>query len=108
MGLISRVSSRTYRPRRTSPSFRSPSLLSQISIMTSVFAGNIAWRCTEQELGDAFAQYGFVNSVQIIMDRVAGRSKGFGFVEFADPNCVDMAIQNMDGYEIGGRPLRVN
>ena len=76
--------------------------------MTSVFVGNIAWRTTEQDLGDAFAQFGPVNSVHIIMDRETGRSKGFGFVEFADPSCVDNAIQNMDGADIGGRQLRVN
>jgi len=76
--------------------------------MASLFVGNIAWRVTEQELGDAFANYGPVTSVKIIQDRDTGRSKGFGFVEFSDPNCLQSAIQAMDGQDIGGRPLRVN
>jgi len=76
--------------------------------MASVFVGNIAWRTTEQELGDAFARYGPVNSVKIIQDRDTGRSKGFGFVEFQDPSCIQAAIQAMDGQDMGGRPLRVN
>jgi len=76
--------------------------------MASVFVGNIAWSTSEQELGDAFAKYGNVNSVKIIQDRETGRSKGFGFVEFADPACIDAAIANMDGADMNGRNLRVN
>jgi len=76
--------------------------------MASVFVGNIAWRTTEQELGDAFARYGPVQSVKIIQDRETGRSKGFGFVEFADASCIDAACRAMDGADMGGRQLRVN
>lgn len=76
--------------------------------MASLFVGNIAWRVTEQELGDAFAQYGQVASVKIIQDRETGRSKGFGFVEYSDPSSIQAAIQNMNGYECQGRALRVN
>jgi RNA recognition motif-containing protein len=76
--------------------------------MGSIFVGNIAWRVTEQELGDAFANYGPVSSVKIIQDRETGRSKGFGFVEYSDSGCIDQAIQNMNGFELGGRQLRVN
>lgn len=76
--------------------------------MASVFVGNIAWSTSEQELGDAFARYGPVNSVKIIQDRETGRSKGFGFIEFADASCIDNAIRAMDGCEINGRALRVN
>lgn len=76
--------------------------------MSSVFVGNIAWRTTEQELGDAFSRYGQVQSVKIIQDRETGRSKGFGFIEFADPSCIDAACRAMDGSDMGGRPLRVN
>lgn len=76
--------------------------------MTSVFVGNIAWATSEQELGDAFAQYGEVNHVKIIQDRETGRSKGFGFVEFKYAENVQDAIANMDGFHIHNRPLRVN
>jgi len=76
--------------------------------MGSIFVGNIAWRVTEQELGDAFANYGPVKTVKIIQDRDTGRSKGYGFVEFHDNNCIGNAIQNMNGFELQGRQLRVN
>lgn len=76
--------------------------------MSSVFVGNIAWKVSEQDLGDAFSRYGQVNSVKIIQDRETGRSKGFGFVEFADAGCIQAAINAMDGAEVGGRQLRVN
>lgn len=76
--------------------------------MASVFVGNIAWATSEQELGDAFARYGPVNSVKIIQDRETGRSKGFAFVEFQDAACVDQAIRGMDGQDMNGRALRVN
>jgi len=76
--------------------------------MASVFVGNIAWSISEQSLGDAFAKFAQVNSVKIITDRETGRSKGYGFVELADPNSVQHVIQNMDGTELAGRQLRVN
>lgn len=76
--------------------------------MGSIFVGNIAWRTTEQELGDAFANWGPVSSVKIIQDRETGRSKGFGFVEYSDASCINNAIEKMNGYDIGGRQLRVN
>lgn len=75
---------------------------------SSVFVGNIAWGVSEQQLGDAFAQHGQINSVKIIQDRETGRSKGFGFVEFANPGDMQNAIRAMDGADIGGRQLRVN
>lgn len=76
--------------------------------MASVFVGNIAWSISEQDLGDAFAKFAQVNSVKIITDRDTGRSKGYGFVELADPSSVQTIIGNMDGADLGGRQLRVN
>jgi len=72
------------------------------------FVGNIPWRCSEQDLGDMFAQHAEVRSVKIIQDRETGRSKGFGFVELANVDDVEMVIGKMDGYDIQGRQLRVN
>lgn len=74
----------------------------------SVYVGNIAWRTTEQEIGDTFANFGYVNSVKIITDKETGRSKGFGFVEFADAQILNTVIQQMNGYNLNGRQLRVN
>lgn len=74
----------------------------------SIYVGNIAWRTTEQEIGDTFANFGYVNSVKIITDKETGRSKGFGFVEFADRQIIQNVIQQMNGYTLNGRQLRVN
>jgi len=76
--------------------------------MPSIFVGNIAWGISEQQLGDEFANFGNVNSVKIITDRDTGKSRGFGFVDFADASCIPNAIKNMDGKSLGGRQLRVN
>lgn len=76
--------------------------------MSSVFVGNIAWRCSEQQLGDYFSKYGAVNSVKIITDYETGRSKGYGYVEMADENGQEAAIKGMNGFEIEGRALRTD
>merc|ERR1712203_64464 len=54
------------------------------------------------------ANFGYVNSVKIITDKETGRSKGFGFVEFQDQSILPMVIQQMNGYNLNGRQLRVN
>ena len=71
----------------------------------SVYVGNIAWRTTEQEIGDTFANFGYVTSVKIITDKETGRSKGFGFVEFQDPSLLQTVIGQMNGYNLNGRQL---
>jgi RNA recognition motif-containing protein len=55
-----------------------------------------------------FAAHGTVQSAQVIMDRDAGRSKGFGFVEMSNDGEAQKAIQEMNGKDFGGRPLTVN
>lgn len=73
----------------------------------SVYVGNIAWRTTEQQLGDTFANFGYVNSAKIITDPESQRSRGYGFVEFADPSVIDRVIKQMNEYNLNGRKLRV-
>lgn len=73
---------------------------------SSIFVGNLSWNITEQELGDAFAQYGQVQRVKIVTDRETGRSRGFGFVDMSDPGTAQQAIQRMNGYELCGRQIR--
>lgn len=74
----------------------------------SIYVGNIAWKTTEQEIGDTFANFGYVNSVKIITDKDTGRSKGFGFVEFSERAVIPAVISQMNGYTLNGRQLRVN
>jgi len=76
--------------------------------MSKLFIGNIDWNVTDQELQELFAQYGEVTEAVIIKDRDTGRPKGFGFVTFAEAANADTARTELDGYELGGRPLAVN
>ena len=74
----------------------------------NIYVGNIPWGVSEEELEGLFGQYGEVNSVRIITDRESGRSKGFGFVEMAQADAGNAAIEALDGNEFSGRDLRVN
>src|SRR6266513_879370 len=72
-----------------------------------VFIGNLPFHATESDLTNTFAQYGPVESVQIITDRETGRSKGFGFIVM-DEKAADMAIAEVSGSTVDGRTLTVN
>jgi RNA recognition motif-containing protein len=73
-----------------------------------LYVGNLSFSTQEQELSDAFAAFGTVNSVNIINDRETGRSKGFGFVEMNDNQEAKTAIAELDGKDLGGRNLKVS
>jgi cold-inducible RNA-binding protein len=73
-----------------------------------IFAANIAFTTTEEELERLFEPYGIVNRVQIITDRHSGRSRGFGFVEMPDATEAQTAIDGLNGTSFGGRTLTVN
>lgn len=73
-----------------------------------LYVGNLAFSVTDDELQQAFASFGSIASARVVMDRMSGRSKGFGFVEMEDDSSADEAISKMDGQTIGGRPVRVS
>jgi len=73
-----------------------------------IYVGNVNFATTESSLNNLFSQYGEVVSANIVMDRVTGRSKGFGFVEMAEDSAAQSAIEALDGKEFEGRQLRVN
>jgi RNA recognition motif-containing protein len=75
--------------------------------MKKIYVGNLPFTATEEEITALFAEYGTVHSVALINDRETGRPRGFGFVE-VDDEALQNAIQALDGYEMGGRALRVN
>ena len=75
---------------------------------TRLYVGNLAYSTMEQTLRDTFAQYGEVVSATVIVDRMSGRSRGFGFVEFANPNEAQAAVDALNGAMLEGRPLVVN
>ena len=73
-----------------------------------LYVGGIAYSTTDSALRDAFAQVGEVTSATIIMDKMTGRSKGFGFVEMTNDADAEKAIAKWNGQELDGRKLTVN
>ena len=73
-----------------------------------LYVGGLPYATTEDELRDAFSQAGSVASATIIMDRMSGRSKGFGFVEMSTDDDAQKAIDLWNGKDFGGRTLTVN
>jgi len=74
----------------------------------NIYVGNLSYGMTEDELRDAFSEYGDVSSVKILSDRETGRSRGFGFVEMPNQSEGEAAVAQLNGKELGGRTLRVN
>ncbi len=74
----------------------------------NIFVGNLNFRTTEDDLHAAFSQYGDVDSVRIIQDRETQRSRGFGFVEMANDNDAQDAINALNGSSLDERELKVN
>ncbi len=73
-----------------------------------LYVGNLPFRATEDELQHTFEEFGTVTSATIINDRETGRSRGFGFIEFANEDDGHNAIKEMNGKAMHGRPLVVN
>lgn len=73
-----------------------------------LFVGNLPFGVSEEELSTHFTEAGTVKSTRIIKDRETGRSKGFGFVEMDNPDQASSAIEQLDGSQLGGRPIRVS
>lgn len=76
--------------------------------MTNIYVGNLAFSATDDDIRNAFEQFGDVSAVNIIMDRETGRSRGFAFVEMSDADAAKEAIENLDGAAISGRNVTVN
>jgi len=72
-----------------------------------IYVGNLPWSANDQELSELFGGFGEVQSAAVITDRETGRSRGFGFVEMSDSDA-QKAIAELNGKDMGGRPLRVN
>jgi RNA recognition motif-containing protein len=75
---------------------------------TKMFVGNLSFNTTENELQDAFAVHGTVTEVNLMVDRMTGRPRGFAFVTMATPEEAQKAIEAMNGKDLGGRALTVN
>jgi RNA recognition motif-containing protein len=73
-----------------------------------VFVGSISWSTTNEGLASHFAQVGTVTSATILMDKMTGKSKGYGFVEFASEAEAQAAVDKLNGVELDGRALFVD
>ena len=73
-----------------------------------LYVGNLSFNTSNNDLTDMFAEFGAVQSSNIIEDRETGRSRGFGFVEMSSKSEGEAAITALNGKEIDGRELKVN
>ena len=73
-----------------------------------LYVGNLAYSVRDEDLNEAFSQFGAVSSAKVMMDRETGRSKGFGFVEMGSDPEAQAAINGLNGQAIGGRAIVVN
>ena len=73
-----------------------------------LYVGNLTFSINDEELEKAFAEFGEILSAIVIKDRVSGRSKGFGFVEFANDEDADKAAEALNGTELEGREIRID
>lgn len=74
----------------------------------NIYAGNLSHELTEEELQEAFTEFGEITSARIITDRYSGVSRGFGFVEMPSKSEAEAAIAGLNGKELKGRTLTVN
>ena len=75
--------------------------------MKSVYVGNLPFKTTESKFTGIFSQFGQVQDVKLINDRVTGRPRGFGFVLMDDEGALK-AIETLNGSQMGGRTLKLN
>ena len=73
-----------------------------------LFVGGLSWDTTSEDLLHTFEAFCSVADAKVISDRETGRSRGFGFVTLSDPSEMSTAIQEVDGFMLDGRNLRVN
>ncbi|CAG8564434.1 6936_t:CDS:2 [Paraglomus brasilianum] len=78
-----------------------------LSVLSRIYVGSINFELTEQHLRVVFGQFGAIKSVSMSLDAVTGKHKGFCFIEFETPEGASLALESMNGAELGGRQLKV-
>ena len=74
----------------------------------NIYVWNLPWSLRDESLKELFEEHGEVTSAKVIVDRMSGRSRGFGFVEMASADEAGAAIEALNGLEADGRELKVN
>lgn len=77
-------------------------------VKAKLFVGNLSWGTKDENLKQAFEQFGQVISAEVVIERATGRSKGFGFVQMANADEANAAAEKMNGQDLDGRALTVN
>lgn len=75
---------------------------------TKLYVGNLSYNTTEEGLEKKFSEFGSIESVNVIIDRDSGRSKGFAFIEMTNDEDAKAAISALDGSELDGRNIKVS
>ncbi len=73
-----------------------------------LYVGNLAYSTMDQQLQEAFAEFGEVVSASVVIDRATGQSRGFGFVEYGSSEDAERAIESLNGSSLDGRSITVN
>lgn len=76
--------------------------------MMNIFVGNLSYQTTQEDLQSVFSQYGAVERVNIVTDRMTGQARGFAFVEMTNREEAENAISVLNGSDLHGRTLNVN
>ncbi|NIA06133.1 MAG: RNA-binding protein [Actinobacteria bacterium] len=76
--------------------------------MTNIYVGNLPYSTTDATLQETFESFGAVDRAKVIMDRISGRPRGFGFIEMSNSDEAQAAIEALNGSELDGRTLVVN
>jgi RNA recognition motif-containing protein len=74
----------------------------------NIYVGNLPWDLTEEDLREAFAAFGEVETAKIVTDRETGRARGFGFVEMSNKDEGTAAISGLNEKDLKGRAIKVN
>ncbi|RKY55381.1 MAG: RNA-binding protein [Candidatus Neomarinimicrobiota bacterium] len=74
----------------------------------NIYVGNLSYETTENDLHDAFGEFGAVSKVNVIMDKMTGKSKGFAFVEMGNDTEGQKAVDELNDADLNGRNLKVN
>ena len=77
-------------------------------MQNKLFVGGLPWAVDDTRLEEAFAPHGEVTSARVVTDKFTGKSRGFGFVEYATDEQAQAAIDALDGADLGGRTINVN
>lgn len=73
-----------------------------------LFVGGLSWNTNDDGLRQAFERFGNIDEAKVILDRETGRSRGFGFVTFAEQEAAKNAVGEMNGADVDGRSIKVN